>query len=156
MIEQLRKEIILVYQDSKGQDTKGDRDRDQVKAKAVDVQTKGSLDMLMEIELISDTQMRLIKQFEKTNSATVNYLERQAKLTRAKEKRDKMVEDNARKERDKKKAAAARNQREIKVFGKKQMWRSNKKMVRKKVFKVERDQDQEDRLKYLGDIGETE
>lgn len=90
MIEQLRKEIILVFQDSKGQDTKGDRDKDQVKAKAVDVQTKGSLDMLMEIELICDSQMRQIKGYEKQNPNTVASLEKQAKHARTKEKREKL------------------------------------------------------------------
>lgn len=77
-------------------------------------------------------------------------------MARTKEKREQITEDNLRKEREKKEAAALRNQTEFKAFGKKQMWRSNKRMVQKKEVKIERDQDQEDRLKYLGDIGETE
>lgn len=154
MIDKLRNEIILVYQESKGQETKGDKD--QAKAKAVDVQTKGSLDMLMEIELICDQQMRQIKIYEGLNKKAVQVLEKEAKLARAKENREKITEQNMRKEREKKEAAALRNQREIKIYGKKKMWRSNKKIDRKKTPPKEIDHDQQDRLKYLGDIGETE
>lgn len=90
MIDKLRNEIILVYQESKGQETKGDKD--QAKAKAVDVQTKGSLDMLMEIELICDQQMRQIKIYEGLNKKAVQVLEKEAKLARAKENREKITE----------------------------------------------------------------